>query len=418
MQRWRRQALDLFSLLVMALHTPMSIAALYKNNIPIQSKILVVFALLFMLSATAGRVFPLRWRIWFLIAAMWVYATAMLLRGGAALGFRTVMVTTPVSIMLLGGIPTGLVYAGVNLTGIATALWASNQGFLPTGNVAPVPGEWLFQLLPFVGTIVPNVTLLAWFSYFLMTSIRRQYNTAQRLREEATQRERLEQELEEAAEQEQQRIGCELHDGVCQELTGLMLLTKRVQRAQGSPATVGADPELLSSLAEGLGHAIGEIHGISRRLSPGLLGPEGLSGAIHDLVRRYAEVTEIRFEFVEAGPVSLPQTFDALNVYRIAQEALANAVRHSGATNIVVGLSTSEQRLCLRIDDNGHGIPADAQNGSGLGLRTMRWRAQRGNGTLAVEPLPSGGTRVEYTWHLMPAQTDDFATNGEPDVPR
>lgn len=396
MELWRRQALDLFTLLLFSLHSPMALVALLREDVPLSSRVMLSIAWLLSAITTFCRRIPRQGRIGILALGMWSYLLAMLFRGGVMLGFRVAIVTTPVSILLLGGIPAGVTFALVNLIGAGVALWATGHGLLRVPTIIFVRGEWLFQYMPFLGTIVPNMALLAWFTHSLFRSLNVQYRTAEKLRTEAAERQRLENLVEEATEREQQRIGGELHDGVCQELTGLLLLTKRIQKSSKSGVNNPSDSELLSSLADGLSRSIGEIHGISRRLSPGQLGPNELPGAIRDLVRRCVEVTDVEITFVHEAEKGTRPSYDGLNVYRLVQEALANALRHSHASKIEILLSESPDQLLVRVDDNGSGLPEDAEQRGGLGLRTLRWRAARSGGTLVLSGSPGGGTRLEF----------------------
>ncbi len=240
---------------------------------------------------------------------------------------------------------------------------------------------------------LPPLVLFTAFTQHLVTTIRRGNLTAARLRAEAADRERLESEVLEAGERESRRIGSELHDGVCQNLAGLLLRAKRTEKAleaDGRPETAA-----LRELVEGLGEAIGEAHGLSQHLSPGRLTDQDLAGAIGDLVRRTAEVAEATITFRSTGAGASGNPATTLHLYRIAQEAIANAVRHSNAVRIEVGLEQAPGATRLSIDDDGRGLPEDATGRDGLGLKTMRWRARMIGGDLAIGPRPGGGTRLE-----------------------
>ncbi|GEM_PF-2790204 len=394
MMRWRRRALELFAILLASIHFPMVLVAILRGDISLESRAGVLIGWIIVVVTAVFRSIPHQIKVWMLVAATWAYAFGMLSRGGVMLGFRVVMVTTPVAIMLLGGVATGIVFASLNIVIAGAALWGTSRGLIPLPVNPTQPGEWIFQLLPNIGTIIPQVALLAWFTYFINRYIRRHHAVSQSLKVEAAEKERLEVEVQQASELEQRRIGRELHDGVCQELTGLLLLTKRLKKVSCEETGAGVNEMMLEQLAEGLGRSIGEIHGLSRRLSPGQISPLELPGALQDLVKRCQERADVVFTFKCKDDGGCDVKYDAINVYRIAQEAISNAIRHANAQNIEVHLTLSCDGLRLSIEDDGKGIPDSAELGVGLGLKTMRWRASREGGWLSVGRTGRGGTRV------------------------
>jgi two-component system sensor histidine kinase UhpB len=207
-------------------------------------------------------------------------------------------------------------------------------------------------------------------------------------------RRRLERALREAADQERGRLAKELHDGLGQELTGFALLTdglaKQVARSQ-SPV---AAPEL-ERLAKVARHAIKTCRDIARGLSPlgGTLA--GLAEALRDLTDRTAG---------PPGPgVSLTVNMNAPittsrevceHLYRIAQEALTNAMKHSRAATVEVRLDVDAETIRLSVLDDGTGIADLPADSFGLGMRTMRDRAAVIGSRLSVEGRRDRGTAV------------------------
>jgi two-component system, NarL family, sensor histidine kinase UhpB len=206
-------------------------------------------------------------------------------------------------------------------------------------------------------------------------------------------RRRLERALREAADEERGRLAKELHDGLGQELTGFALLTdglaKQVARSQ-SP--VALELERLAKVAR---HAIKTCRDIARGLSPlgGTLA--GLTEALRDLTDRTAG---------PPGPgVSLTVNMNAPittsrevceHLYRIAQEALTNAMKHSGAATVEVRLDVDAETIRLSVLDDGTGIADLPADSFGLGMRTMRDRAAVIGSRLSVEGRRDGGTAV------------------------
>ncbi len=393
LEDWRWRATNVYSLVVALAHLPVIASLAIRDTVgePIRELMLVAWGLVAM--AALLRRASVRSRVWLIVASVWMYALCMLFRTGVFGAFRLALLGTPFAVILLAGVRHGLFVGTVNTVFVVAALRATEAGWLPAGPPPWTEGEWFTQTLPLIGTVVPQLLMLAWFSHTLSTSIRRESVTAGFLRAEAEERGRLEVELLEANEQEGRRIGSELHDGVCQDLTGLLLRSKRVEKfldARGD-----SEATAISDVVQGLGEAIGEIHGLSRRLSPGRLTGGDLAGAIEDLVKRTSETSEavVVFSRDGSGPGPGPQV--AQQLFRIAQEALANAVRHARASRIEVCLIQSLSRTVLRVDDDGVGLSSDARDRGGLGLNSMRWRATKIGGCLTVNSLPGGGTRVE-----------------------
>ena len=191
----------------------------------------------------------------------------------------------------------------------------------------------------------------------------------------------------EAQERERSRIALDLHDEVNQSLTGVLLRLETLRRA--APAEL--QPELAETRAVAA-RAMEELLALAHRLRPASLDDLGLRAAVAGLVDengRGGIETEFEFE----GDVSGLAPEAQLVTYRIAQEALSNAVQHAGASHVHVRMAGSGESLELQVDDDGSGFdPGDAAHG--LGLAGMRERALMVDGSLDVQSRPGAGTRV------------------------
>jgi two-component system, NarL family, sensor histidine kinase UhpB len=191
-----------------------------------------------------------------------------------------------------------------------------------------------------------------------------------------------------AQEQERTRIARDLHDEVNQSLTGLLL---RLEAARES-----APPELETELEETkalANQAMTELLSLARQLRPTALDDLGLAAAIAGQVEQLAR-GEIEAELSAEGDFSDLDDDAQLVVYRVAQEALSNATRHSGADRIEVRLRRSaEGGVALDVGDDGRGF-AFAESESGLGIAGMRERALLIGGELTIESRPDHGTTV------------------------
>ncbi len=212
---------------------------------------------------------------------------------------------------------------------------------------------------------------------------------------DVTERRQLEREVLEVQAREQKRMAQELHDGLGQVLAGSAMMIESV-RSQ-------LDARGLDKLADQLGRAAGYVrdgHGQARAIARGLFPIDvdagGLADALEQLTRDAAEAYGVECAFASDGPVTVASRDHAGHLYRIAQEAIANAARHGRAGRVDVTLARlADGAARLSVEDDGRGIPAEALGGdSGLGLRTMRSRAERVGGSLDIRALDGGGTRV------------------------
>ena len=218
---------------------------------------------------------------------------------------------------------------------------------------------------------------------------------------DVTERKRLEREIIEIANREQQRIGGDLHDGLGQDLTGIALMLRGVAQQLG-PERILDDVEEIIGLVN---NAIESTRTLARGLSPVSAMRGGLLAALQTLADRSSERYGIRVTFKAEcdGAAQRLEENAATHLYRIAQEALTNVARHSLASEVAIRIGTADdgEGLQLSIDDNGRGFeqrPADEFDG--LGLKIMRYRAQMLSGDLMLESSPSGGTSVRC---LFPA---------------
>ncbi|QPM89422.1 cache domain-containing protein [Pseudooceanicola algae] len=203
----------------------------------------------------------------------------------------------------------------------------------------------------------------------------------------------LTQRVFDAQEEERGRVARELHDGISQLLVGVRYaLDSARRRLDAGDARAG---ETLDRGMEGLGNAIQEVRRISRDLRPGVLDDLGLGPAVKVLVADFGSRTGIETEF---STVVFRNRLDSdvkISLYRIAQEALTNIERHSGATRVSVEIRGHRNGAMMRISDNGHGMRnTDSALGPGIGLRNMQERAEQMEGSLRI--LSSrGGTVIE-----------------------
>ena len=211
---------------------------------------------------------------------------------------------------------------------------------------------------------------------------------------DVTHRKELEREVLEIASLEQQRIGQDLHDSVGQEMTALSIL------AGDLAETLRAEPLkaqlLIDQLTEGLQRTQTELRAVLRGLLPVPVDSEGLMAALTDLAARVQQEGKAACRFECPKAVSVGDNLVATHLFLVAQEAVHNALKHARPTSIEITLLANE-RLILRVQDDGPGMPADAPQASGLGLRIMRNRAAIIGALLTIEPAQPTGTLVTCT---------------------
>jgi signal transduction histidine kinase len=219
------------------------------------------------------------------------------------------------------------------------------------------------------------------------------------LTKEIQERMRLQKELLETSERVQRRIGYDLHDGLCQHLTG----TAMAGQVLGQKLADRSLPE--AAEADRLVELIQEAIELTRTLARGLHPLEVQAGRLADSFQELAASASDRFrvscQFEYHPALPLPDVNDvnvATHLYRIAQEAISNAIRHGKARHINIRLDSTDNEIVLTIIDDGIGLPENARNGDGLGLRIMAYRASMIGATFNIERLSSlYGTRVTCT---------------------
>lgn len=238
----------------------------------------------------------------------------------------------------------------------------------------------------------------------LVTRIRTLLHNVERRREAERAVRRLEQELLRRSERERRRIGQDLHDGLASHLAGVAILAKSLTGRGAEPPSAGSDrlEEIVELAKEGARQA----RAMARGLNPVKLDEKGLTAALHTM----ADDETLRFDaactFEQKGaPPELPEE-TAVNLYWIAHEAVRNAIKHGEAAHIAIRLIEEETSLNLKVYDDGKGLPPPA-NGvkEGMGLETMRYRAESIGATLTLSNREQGGVSVQCSLPLRQAES-------------
>lgn len=203
-------------------------------------------------------------------------------------------------------------------------------------------------------------------------------------------RKHLESEILEISEREQRRIGQDLHDGLSQRLRGIAYLSHVLAEEMVQQSLPAArDARRITQL---LGKAILEAHGLARGLFPISLEADDLRSALGELAANIHDIYKISCRLICAKPVLIADRSTAMHLFRIAQEAIQNAIKHGKATRVVIRLSKKNETVELAVKDNGKGLPNHFEKRQGMGLKIMDHRASMIGAELQVQRVPAGGT--------------------------
>lgn len=216
------------------------------------------------------------------------------------------------------------------------------------------------------------------------------------IRTDITSRKAIEAQILTISEREQMRIGAELHDGLGQQLTALELMSQSLKEDLRNelPKLEGQASEIGRLLREAIAHT----RSLARGLSPVNFDATGLADALTELARRTTEYGRVKCELNCPQPVLIRDGAVARHLFRIAQEAVNNAIKHAKADTVLIRLFSDEDGVHLVISDNGKGLPKSSQPGQGIGLQVMRHRANMIGAELSVESKSAAGVTVICVW--------------------
>jgi signal transduction histidine kinase len=212
------------------------------------------------------------------------------------------------------------------------------------------------------------------------------------LTEEMASRERLEKEILAVSERERRLIGHDLHDSLCQHLTGTALAGQVLGEKLAAKSLPEADDAY--RVVELTEQGITLARNLARGLSPFQLESDGLQGSLETLAAAASEQFGIACHFESNTAPDIADIATATHLYRIAQEAISNAVRHGKAKHITISLGMDSDDCVLRIEDDGAGLPLPRPNHPGMGLRIMQHRAAMIGGKFRIERAAKGTVAI------------------------
>ncbi len=225
----------------------------------------------------------------------------------------------------------------------------------------------------------------------VVQDISKRQQALQELREE---RRFLERALFDVTETEQRVVGHELQEHLCQQLMGAALDAQAI-RSEIDPADTGAAARL-SHLARLLNESVVQVRNISKGLHPVELDSEGLMSALQELARSTGNT--VLCEFVCRKDIQIKSASLALHAYRIAQRAISNSLRQTGATQIIISLFEEGESVVLQVTDNGPREGDLTSDSAGMDAKTLHYRARAMGGTIALDFAAGAGTRITTTF--------------------
>jgi PAS domain S-box-containing protein len=207
-----------------------------------------------------------------------------------------------------------------------------------------------------------------------------------------TENKRLENAVIEISAREQRRIGQDLHDGLGQHLTGIAFLAK-VQEQKLAEKLLPEAAEA-AKIVDLVNEAVHKTRELARGLMPVLSGPHGLVSALQQWASEVKDIFRIECRLECNDLICITDDGIATHLFRIAQEAVHNAIRHGKAERIIISLRDAGQEGVLSIRDEGSGIDIEVSNCAGMGLRIMEYRARMIGGNLTIQRLGERGTLV------------------------
>jgi two-component system sensor kinase len=215
----------------------------------------------------------------------------------------------------------------------------------------------------------------------------------QQLQGEVEERKRLEAEVAGIVEREQQRLGRELHEGLGQQLAGIGYQMTALQTRLGRVATRSREAERLQGLIR---QCVEQTRHLAKEFYPVELERNGLLMALRELASETGPSSSISYVVQGDGNPACEDLKGpvAIQLFRIAQEAVRNSVQHARARQILIRLATADGCILLTVKDDGIGLPPDGNETNGMGLRIMQYRAHMIDGKLDYRNDPAGGVTV------------------------
>jgi signal transduction histidine kinase len=353
-------------------------------------------AFVFLLLAIWRRDWHLYWRVLVFSVPAYGLAVMQLMLAGLVGSGRVTLITLPLLALVLAGARAGWLAAGLSVAvyGVFTDL--AGAGLLTDKFVIRLnttePSFWVIQGVMWLAAMIPLLVLATRFQAMQLNIMIEERRARREIEAATAARRRLEGEVTRISETEQRRLGSELHHGLCQQLTAALLECSALENELS--ARKASERQAARRLRRLLETGLGEAYDAAKGLCPVDMDPKSLAPALERLGRQTQKDSDLICEIRVEEDRSCLTPVAALNLYRIAQEAVNNAVKHAHCQRIIVELASTPEAAHLRVIDDGRPVKNQPPNPAGLGIPIMQYRAEMIGGRLWIERTPAGGMEV------------------------
>lgn len=264
---------------------------------------------------------------------------------------------------------------------------------------------WYQHQAVLVAILINGIIIFAALFYFIKFNKSRQLLSQKEvdLSKEKDARRLVEKEMQDISERERNRIGQDLHDSVIQQLSGVKLMGELILEEQEDNTVF--DSQYVQRLNEHLMKSIEQLRGLSKGLYPVDLHQKGLQYALRELLNTAESIYNIKCSLNCGTSIKIEDGMKSINLFRIVQEALNNALKHSKADEITIDIHQQNDEYCIILNDNGTGFhpePEYQTDTEGMGLKIMKYRADIIGADLLIMSQPGKGTTVQCTLKMIP----------------
>lgn len=308
---------------------------------------------------------------------------------------RISLLTVPIVALILSGEKLAVIFAFLGFAIFATVagLVYSGSMLIVAVNQEMVTGNyWIFQVLVWLGGLIPHLYLMGHFFLLQRKTLAAIATAHEKVEEAVAKNHQLEFEMNQVGEEERRKLGAELHDGLCQHLAATLLNFSALEiQLKNSNFE---DLPFFDSIKSKVEQSIDMAYEVSRGLYPVRFEFDALVPALQELCREKRLQSKIDCRLVSEEDVEIENKEVAIQLYRIAGEAITNAIKHSGCSQIIVRLFESNEDIFLETEDDGNGLDSERKNSNGRGLNIMKYRASLIGGCLEIVNSESGGLIV------------------------
>ncbi len=396
---WRARVLRiLLAFLSISTLVPL-VSVLFGQGLVLPPSLLGVCCLLYLvlLLATLRPRWSVRARAGILLSLMVVMGTIQLMVGQLAGHGRILLLVVPLLALLLMGPRAGWAAVALSAVLFAAVPRALHSGWLHGWGAGVLPGThppayWMLQWILWLSALLVLMILFTRYQRLQQDTMVAERLARRQLEAETTDRFRLEEALGRLGEDERRRLGAELHDGLCQHLTAALLNCSALENR--SLSGTAPEPAAVTQLRVSLEEAIGMAYDVAKGLCPVDMGLDSLIPALERLCREVRDRRGIACRLQADPRLTIHNPEHAVHLYRMALEAVTNAVKHAQGTLITVRLEQAEGELVLQVTDDGPLAAPGVSPVAGLGLSIMAYRARLIGGVLKVAGGENGGMQV------------------------